>query len=252
MRDSDRIYYCGLYNSVIISSDIGDYCSIENNSYISHIITGDYILTLGPYAIITQGDPSNVWGALEYPSYWVGTDSLNTMGVFIGAGVDTLGEVRIIIISGPGTAETIQSREGINRKWIITSENEPVNGRQLILSWQSEEDNENFLPRTLAWKSSNNGESWEPIGEIQDASESRSVDLNVFSLTGLWTAVSEGVINFDRVDINLIQRLIAKLGSAIDDGTGKYDENYDSDGDGDIDMKDLNYFMRSWGTQQNQ
>ena len=44
LRDSDRIYYCGLYNSVIISSDIGDYCSIENNSYISHIITGDYVI----------------------------------------------------------------------------------------------------------------------------------------------------------------------------------------------------------------
>ena len=213
-----------------------------------HVITGDYTLTLGPYAIITEGGPSDVWGALEYPPFWVGTDSLNTMGVFIGTGVDTLGFVQIIIISGPGTAVNIETREGINRKWIINSQFPPVHGRQLILSWKAEEDNENFLPRMLAWKSTNEGETWQSIGQIQDASESRSLDLNVFSLTGLWTVVSEGEINFNKVDINLIQRLIAKLGSSL--GDDKYDENYDSDDDGDIDMRDLNYFMRSWGTHQ--
>ena len=44
LKDSERNYYCGLRNSLIISSDIGDYCSIENNRYISHIITGNYVI----------------------------------------------------------------------------------------------------------------------------------------------------------------------------------------------------------------
>ena len=42
LRDGTRNYYCGLKNSVIISSDIGDYCSIENNDFISHVIIGKY------------------------------------------------------------------------------------------------------------------------------------------------------------------------------------------------------------------
>ena len=53
LNDGKRNYYCGIRNSVIISSDIGDYCCIENNNYISHIITGNYVVISGNNEIYT-------------------------------------------------------------------------------------------------------------------------------------------------------------------------------------------------------
>ncbi len=77
LRDEDRIYYCGLENSVIISSDIGDYCCVENNSHISHIITGNYVVLSNNNEIYTtenakfgncirkEGDPEGVIPRVE-------------------------------------------------------------------------------------------------------------------------------------------------------------------------------------------
>ena len=53
LNDGKRNYYCGIRNSVIISSDIGDYCCIENNNYISHIIAGNYTVISGNNEIYT-------------------------------------------------------------------------------------------------------------------------------------------------------------------------------------------------------
>ena len=53
LNDGTRNYYCGLKNSVIISSDIGDYCCIENNDYISHVIIGNYAVISGNKEIYT-------------------------------------------------------------------------------------------------------------------------------------------------------------------------------------------------------
>ncbi len=53
LNDGKRNYYCGLKNSLIISSDIGDYCCIENNNYISHVITGNYTVLSGNNEIFT-------------------------------------------------------------------------------------------------------------------------------------------------------------------------------------------------------
>ncbi len=54
LNDGRRNYYCGLKNSVIISSDIGDYCCIENNDFISHVIIGNYAVISGNREIYTS------------------------------------------------------------------------------------------------------------------------------------------------------------------------------------------------------
>ena len=54
LNDGERNYYCGLKNSVIISSDIGDYCCIENNDFISHVIFGNYAVISGNKEIYTS------------------------------------------------------------------------------------------------------------------------------------------------------------------------------------------------------
>ena len=53
LNDGNRNYYCGIRNSLIISSDIGDYCCIENNNFISHIISGNYTVLSGNNEIYT-------------------------------------------------------------------------------------------------------------------------------------------------------------------------------------------------------
>ncbi len=44
LEDNERSYRCGISSSRIVSSDIGNYCAIHNNSYISAVITGDYVI----------------------------------------------------------------------------------------------------------------------------------------------------------------------------------------------------------------
>ena len=54
--DKEREYCCGIYNSLIISSDIGDYCAIHNNRYISAVITGNYVVLSDNNEIYTTED----------------------------------------------------------------------------------------------------------------------------------------------------------------------------------------------------
>lgn len=42
--DGERNYRCGFTSSRIISSDFGDYCAIHNNSMVSAVITGNYVV----------------------------------------------------------------------------------------------------------------------------------------------------------------------------------------------------------------
>ncbi len=54
--DNDREYNCGISDSFIVSSDIGDYCAIHNNRYISAVITGNYVILSDNNEIYTTED----------------------------------------------------------------------------------------------------------------------------------------------------------------------------------------------------
>ena len=56
IKAKDREYYCGISDSFIISSDIGDYCAIHNNRYISAVITGSYVVLSDNNEIYTTED----------------------------------------------------------------------------------------------------------------------------------------------------------------------------------------------------
>jgi len=54
--DRDREYCCGISDSLIISSDIGDYCAIHHNRFISAVITGNYVVLSDNNEIYTTED----------------------------------------------------------------------------------------------------------------------------------------------------------------------------------------------------
>ncbi|MCL2792332.1 MAG: DUF4954 family protein [Spirochaetaceae bacterium] len=56
IADKDREYCCGILDSFIVSSDIGDYCAIHNNKYISAVITGNYVVLSDNNEIYTTED----------------------------------------------------------------------------------------------------------------------------------------------------------------------------------------------------
>ncbi|MCP5514211.1 MAG: DUF4954 family protein [Spirochaetales bacterium] len=53
LSDREQSYPCGITNSRIVSSDIGDYCAIHNNSLISAVITGNFVIFTGNNEIYT-------------------------------------------------------------------------------------------------------------------------------------------------------------------------------------------------------
>ena len=56
IKDREREYECGISDSLIISSDIGNYCAIHNNRYICAIITGNYVVLSDNNEIYTTED----------------------------------------------------------------------------------------------------------------------------------------------------------------------------------------------------
>ncbi|MCL2295138.1 MAG: DUF4954 family protein [Spirochaetes bacterium] len=56
IKDKDRECCCGISDSFIISSDIGDYCAIHNNRYISAVIAGNYVILSDNNEIYTTED----------------------------------------------------------------------------------------------------------------------------------------------------------------------------------------------------
>ncbi len=157
--------------------------------------TGSNTLTLGPTATIS-GEASGkyvVGNLVKTEEVGVGaSSSMNSIGVGLEAGGgDDLGTVTVTRISGTDGIvhnPSNSSKQGIARKWIVTSDNPPSSGRNLTLSWISDDDNGKTvtqLQNMVVYKSTNDGESWSSVGFAQDGS-SRSVTVETSSFSQ-WT-----------------------------------------------------------------
>ncbi|MCX6272819.1 MAG: HYR domain-containing protein, partial [Bacteroidetes bacterium] len=139
--------------------------------------TGTHTLFLGASSQMT-GEQNNryVLGNMS-TTRAVGTGGHNFggVGVSINAGIDDLGDVALLRVSGVAGQVTVGTNNGINRKWAITATGTPASGRTLTLSWLSDDDNGKDLTTAQVWKSSDNGLTWFPVGNPQDASATHSV-----------------------------------------------------------------------------
>lgn len=145
------------------------------------LTTGDDSLTLGPTAcVIGEASGKYVVGNLTKTEA-VGTNassSLNSIGVSVDAGPDDLGTVTVNRLTGESGVVTVAGKSGIARRWNITSPNPPNAGRNLTLSWISDDDHGKTateLRHAQVYRSTDNGSSWIAVGSGQDASASRSV-----------------------------------------------------------------------------
>jgi hypothetical protein len=155
--------------------------------------TGVDSLTLGSSAAMTGEQTGRyVIGKLKTArTVGTGSSDFGGMGVALNAGSDNLGLVSVTRISG-AAGQVVASFTGSNadtsiaRSWIIASDNPPANGRDLTLSWVSDDDNGRDLTTAKLWKSLDGGASWTVAYAAHDVSSTRSITESVTSFS-VWT-----------------------------------------------------------------
>ncbi|MBI5804574.1 T9SS type A sorting domain-containing protein [candidate division TA06 bacterium] len=155
--------------------------------------TGADSLILGSSATMTgeQAGRYVIGKLLTSKTVGTGSSSLGGIGVTLNSGTDDLGTVNVSRISGPAgqvvaSITGASADTGIARKWIISSANPPSAGRDLGLSWVSDDDNGRTLNAAQLWKSTDGGASWAGVGPVVDASSSRTITQTVYSFSQ-WT-----------------------------------------------------------------
>ncbi|MCP4709858.1 MAG: hypothetical protein GY869_14640 [Planctomycetes bacterium] len=151
------------------------------------ITTDDYKTTLVPDAVVNGEDNGRylVGNLMTTRDVETAENNFGGIGVSVNPGDDDLGQVTITRVSGPAAEVEILGRMSIHRSWAIAAEHPPDSGRELNLSWLSDDDNEVDLTRAQVWRTED-GLDWINVGYTQDALQTHSVSVitNVFSV---WT-----------------------------------------------------------------
>ncbi len=155
--------------------------------------TGIDSLILGASATLTgeQAGRYVIGKLLTFRAVGTGSSSFGGVGVSLNSGADDLGTVNLSRISG-AAGQAVASITGANadtsiaRRWNITSDNPPSGGRDLTLSWISDDDNGRDLTTAQLWKSLDGGSTWTVVFSPQDVSSSRSITESVTSFSA-WT-----------------------------------------------------------------
>lgn len=147
--------------------------------------TGSSTMTLGPSAVIA-GEQSGQYciGNLNATrSVGTGGNDFGGMGVSISAGSDNLGAVTVTRVSGPGGVVTVNGKQGIARRWVISSDAPPSLGRNVTFSWTSGDDNGKDLTTAQLWKSTDQGRNWFALGSPVNISSTHSLTVAVNSFS---------------------------------------------------------------------
>ncbi len=165
------------YNVTLHSSrKIEGTCKFTSGS----LLTGGNALTLGDTATIMEKSGAYVIGNLiTSRNVGSGASTFGGAGLSIASGADDLGKVTLTRASGVNGTVIINTKPGIARKWSITSNNAPVNGRNTTFSWIATDDNGKDLTNSQIYSSAD-GNIWNAIGTPGDAS-SRSMTCSLTS-----------------------------------------------------------------------
>ncbi len=166
------------------------------------LLTGSNVLQLGDTASVTgEKAGSYIVGNLT-TSRTVGTgaSTFGGVGVSIAAGTDDLGKVTVTRVSGTTGIVIINTKPGIARKWLVSSDNQPAHERSLTFSWNATDDNGKDLTKSQMY-SSTDGNNWSNIGSPVDAS-TRSLTCSVNSF-GQYTVNAPDLVDVRSDDKNL-------------------------------------------------
>lgn len=166
------------------------------------LLTGSNVLELGDTAAVTgEKTGSYIVGTLT-TARAVGTASstFGGIGVSLATGVDDLGKVYATRLSGANGIVIINSKPGIARKWMLSSDNQPVHDRSVTFSWNASDDNGKDLTKSQLYGSAD-GDIWNIIGSPADAS-SRSITCTVNSF-GQYTVNAPDLVDVRNENKNL-------------------------------------------------
>ena len=129
-----------------------------------------------------------------------GSSRLNTLGVSISSGSDNLGTVEVIRVSGFAGQVTIGTSQGIYKKWSIISSNATTTGRNLTLTWVSDDVLYGCsLSSAQVWNSTNSGSSWSAVSTAGDlSSNTATIPFTSSSTPTIWTISSNAAATAQR------------------------------------------------------
>jgi len=173
-------------NNVLVNSSL----NLTNGA----LITGANSITLGSSGTVTETVSNFVKGNIitsrTVPAGVVDApQSFGNLGIMIGDGTDNLGNVTVKRVAGVSEGIiTVNGNSGIKRKWIITADNQPINGRTLTFTWPSTDDNGIIWSpalKAVVFKSTDGGTTFFQVGNPVDVSGSnpRSISINVTSFS---------------------------------------------------------------------
>ncbi len=153
------------------------------------LLTGSNILTLGNSASLSgEAAGSYILGNLATTrAIGKSASTFGGIGVSLGSGADDLGNVTATRTTGSSAIVTINSIQGIARKWSLSSSNPPSSGRDITLSWIATDDNGKDLSSLQIYNSAV-GSAWTGFGSTKNAT-SRSLTFNT-NIFGQWTVNS--------------------------------------------------------------
>jgi len=137
---------------------------------------------------------SKIIGYAEMSSRNVGTNSIAFLGYSIASGIDDLGNITIERATGPAGINFNDGHESIAATWDVNVDNQPVNGRNITMSWLSDFDNDNDIILPMQMYRFTDGTAWEDVGGATViASNSNEIRTSATVLTthfSQWTLTS--------------------------------------------------------------
>jgi len=111
-----------------------------------------------------ETEASKIVGFAEMEERTVGTGSLSFFGYSVDNGIDDIGNVSIVRMTGPAGVNFYNDSESVAVTWDVNVDNQPENGRDVTMQWFADFDNGNDVNTPMQMYRYTNGTEWEVVG----------------------------------------------------------------------------------------